>query len=248
MKDFFTYKNYKNFLKHMQNISKITTLANWSGGNCIILRHDVDFDIKAAYNLSQIEKRYGIESTYFIRITGPYYNPLFKENRKMLGEMANDNFELGLHFDPTVYNTKFDDDLKEKAEFEVKVLESITLHEVESISLHNPSVHGQYLLFDGYKNGYDTRIFSDDSYLSDSRMSFRGKDPYEFVKNAKNRPVQITLHPIHYSEDGGNYLDIFTDYFSDLINNFDKRLRINSTYSSLIANEKLIDYLCKKKT
>ena len=69
-----------------------------------------------------------------------------------------------------------------------------------------------------------------------------------FVKTAKIKPIQIALHPEHYSENGGNYIEILVSLFSDTINRFDHNFRANNTYSSLIKNERLIDYIGKIKT
>ena len=244
-KYFFTYKNLKEFLCYMKTISRVTSLANWDGGNTIILRHDIDVDIKRAYNLSLIEEECDIESTFFVMVTSPLYNPLSSENQKMLLEMANNGFEIGLHFDPLIYGNISLNKLKSKVDMEAKILESICNHKVTSVSLHNPSIHGQFPIFDGYRNAYHKDIFSDDVYLSDSCMNFRDKNPFEFVKRSKNQPIQILLHPIHYTEEGNNYIAIFCDYILEMTEYIDTNLRANSTYSSLIGNEKLIDYFIR---
>lgn len=195
----FTYKNLKEFLCYIKTISKVTSLTNWDGSNAIILRHDVDFDIKAAYNLSLIENECGVESTFFIMTTCHFYNPLSSANREMISKMANNGFEIGLHFDPIIYDDISVNELKSKVDMEAKILESIVNQEVKSISLHNPSVNGQFPLFEGYKNAYHKDIFSDNAYMSDSCMNFRGKNPFEFVKKSKKQPIQILLHPTHYT-------------------------------------------------
>jgi hypothetical protein len=76
-------------------------------------------------------------------------------------------------------------------------------------------------------------------------MNFRDKNPFEFVKRSKNQPIQILLHPIHYTEEGNNYIAIFCDYILEMTEYIDTNLRANSTYSSLIGNEKLIDYFIR---
>ena len=58
-------------------------------------------------------------------------------------------------------------------------------------------------------DAYDKKIFSDEYYLSDSRMDFRGKNPYTFAERVKKHPIQILLHPIHYTKKGLKYPDIF---------------------------------------
>lgn len=243
---FFRYESFKEFIIYMKGITKIVSFSNWDNHNCIILRHDVDFDLRAAYNLSLIEKECGVESTLFIMATSATYNPLSARNRQMLSEMANNGFEIGLHFDPTVYGGIPSNELKRKVDMEAKILESITNQKIKSISLHNPSVHGQYPLFKGYINAYDKDFFSDESYMSDSCMDFRGKDPFEFVSKAKEKPIQILLHPLHYTENGEDYIGIFTNYILGLTDLIDNNFMVNPTYSSLVGDRKLIDYILEK--
>jgi hypothetical protein len=242
----FRYEELKEFLQYMKRISKVTSLANWDGSNAIILRHDVDLDVRAAYILSLIEKECGVVSTFFIMATCHTYNPLSLANRKMLSKMANNGFEIGLHFDPTIYGNISVNELKSKVDMEAKILESIVNQEVKSISLHNPSVNGQFPLFEGYKNAYHKDIFSDNAYMSDSCMNFRGKNPFEFVKKSKKQPIQILLHPTHYTENGGNYLDIFASFILNLTESIDKNFKVNSTYLSLIGDEMLIDLIIRR--
>jgi hypothetical protein len=244
--EFFKYEKLKEFLQYMKSISKVTSLANWDGSNAIILRHDLDFDIRAAYNLSLIEKECGVESTFFIMTTCHTYNPLSLENRKMLSEMADNGFEIGLHFDPTVYGGISINELKSRVDMEIKILESIVNREVKSISLHNPSVNGQFPLFEGYKNAYSKDIFSDEVYMSDSCMNFRGKSPFEFIKRAKKTTIQILLHPLHYTKMGGSFLDIFASFVLNLSEMIDNNFKVNSTYLSLIRDEMLIDLIIRR--
>ncbi len=246
MISFFKYEELKKFFNYIKNIAKVTSLGNWDGEKGILLRHDVDLDIKAAYRLSLIEKECGIESTFFIMITCPTYNPLSLENRKMLSEMVNNDFEIGLHFNPDIYGNISLNELKEKVDVEAKILKSIVNQDIISISLHNPSIDGRYPIFEDYKNAYNKEIFSDDAYLSDSCMNFRAKNPFEFVKKAKKMPIQVLLHPAHYTENGDNYLDIFADFALNFINDVDKNFRVISTYLSLIKNENLIDFIKRR--
>jgi hypothetical protein len=244
---FFKYNDYIKFMHHMKNVGKIVPLGEWDFSNAIILRHDVDFDIEAAYQLALIEFDCGIRSTFFILTTCYTYNPCSAINREKLKKMADMGFEIGLHFDPTIYDGVCTKTLEQYVAKEADILTSISQKPVKSISLHNPSVHGQYPLFEGYCNAYSNRIFSDSCYLSDSRMDFRGKNPYEFVLNVTKHPVQLLLHPMHYSEEGYTYPDIFYQRLRAYINAIDQGYRINnSSYLKLMTTD-LFTYIVKKR-
>lgn len=232
----------------MKGLGKILPFVEWDhSSNAIILRHDVDFDIEAAYQLALIEAECDIRSTFFFLTTCHTYNPLSSTNQKKLREMQKMGFEIGLHFDPTVYGDVSGRKLKEFVDKEADILTSITSAPVNSISLHNPSVHGQYPLFEGYCNAYDPKFFSDKSYLSDSRMDFRGKNPYEFVERVKEHPIQILLHPLHYSEHSSSYPEIFCEHIKNYANDIHNEFTINSTYSNQISQTDLFAFLVNRE-
>lgn len=234
--------------KHdFKSVGKVVPLKDWDYSNAIILRHDVDLDIMAAHRLALIEKENGVRSTFFILTTCMTYNPLSAENRGMLSEMSEWGFEIGLHFDPMLYAGCGREQLKEKVDMEAQILTSVTDKSVYSISLHNPSVHGQYPIFEKYRNAYDKRIFSDRCYLSDSCMDFRGKDPYEFAEQVKDFPLQILLHPLHYSEHKEKYPDIICKVLHKYIDGVDQAMRVNRAYAKAMSTTDLFAYIIQRE-
>ena len=232
----FKYSNLRKFFHYLKEHHKVIPLRDWNGSNRTILRHDVDFDIKPAYDLAMIENEYEIRSTFFIMTTTNTYNPMTMENRTMLKEMSSLGFEIGLHFDPLIYGETTRDELTERVEDEAAILSSITNEEVRSISLHNPSVHNNYILFEGYMNAYDKRIFSPDRYISDSRMIF-SKDIFQFLEKAETSTIQVLLHPLHYSKEGKDYSEIFNQFVHDFVGKIDTNFRVKSTYANLIKKD-----------
>jgi hypothetical protein len=246
----FTYESYSHFIKYAKNIAPIVSLNEFNCLNYktgIILRHDVDIDILPAYKLAKIESNIGIRSTFFVLTTAHTYNPLSPTNRRLLNEIKKDGFEIGLHFDPTVYGDISHAEMFDKVRFECKILEDIIGEPIKSLSLHNPSIHGKYPVFDEYYNAYSPDIFSDSVYMSDSCMNFRGKNPYEFVKRAKEMPIQMVFHPIHWSEENSSYIDIFRDYTHGIVDYMDEYFRLNQKYKDTIKDEKLWDVLLENK-
>lgn len=109
--------------------------------------------------------------------------------------------------------------------------------------MHNPSVHGQYPIFDGCINAYDPKLFSDKNYISDSRFSFQGKNRFKFLENINNGMIQILLHPMHYSELGSGYDRILTDTFVRYMNNVHNTFKVNATYAEQVGDDFLVAFL-----
>ena len=231
----FAYEKYKTFLKHTKTIGRIVPLGEYDGSRTLILRHDIDLDIKPAYRLSRIESDCGVKSSYFFLLTSDTYNVFSAENKMMIRQMASDGFEIGLHFDPSVYPNADSQKLHNHVEKEIEILSDLAQCEVKSISLHNPSLSGEYPLFEGWLNAYDPEIFAPDRYLSDSRMEFQ-QDPYQFVEKLKIQTLQLLLHPMHFSETGNGYPDIFTEYLKDTSSRLDRIFSVNSTYKNTIGD------------
>ncbi|MBD3387400.1 MAG: hypothetical protein GF416_00415 [Candidatus Altiarchaeales archaeon] len=241
--DFFKYEKLRDFIEHMKNTSEVTSLDGWDGNNAIVLRHDVDFNMRSARRLFLIERECNVTSSFFIMVNCPLYNALSSENQSIIREISSAGFEVGVHFDPSQYPGHDNQALAEKLDYEAGLLESITGERPTSVSLHNPSVGGEYPLFDGYRNAYDDRIFSDDLYLSDTHMCFHGKDPYEFVKGARENTIQVSLHPFHYTANGDAYHVLFSKLLLDYADVMDGYLSSNPLYCSLRDGKKLADKL-----
>lgn len=239
----FDYNNYKNILVSMKKIGKIYTFESikHTCTSGFILRHDVDFDIEKAYKMFLIEKELNVKSTYFILTTSDLYNINSKENRKMLKDMHESGFEIGLHFDPTIYGDISLKEMSESVKREVAIIENIINDSVKSISLHNPSIHNQYPEFKGYKNAYSTEFFNKEYYISDSCKDFRGKDIYKFIEKGKENILQVLFHPIHFSENEETYITSFNKIIEEKIEKFDNSMIVNKTYKRELGNKKVID-------
>lgn len=234
MKMIFAYDSLRDFFQHLKKLGPTELFKDWDGSKCFLLRHDVDFDIGPAYELAKIEAQEGVRSTFFILTTCRTYNVLQADNRERLRNITRLGHEVGLHFDPTLYGKA---DLQDAVEKETEVLSFALGKKVRSISLHNPSIHNQYPLFDGYVNAYDPSLFSDENYISDSCYSFRNKDPFEFVKGINKQMVQILLHPIHYSNQGDGYKGVIIRSLERHMNEVHEEFLSNHTYREEIEGD-----------
>lgn len=200
--------------------------------NGVINRHDVDFSLDLAYKLSRYEVKYNIKATYYLLITSDLYNIFSKENRRLIEQMISDGFEIGLHFDPTVYGNLDENLLLEKMNEEINLIEKIFKIKIVSYSMHNPSLSGQYLENKRLINAYNSDIFSTDCYLSDSSFSFRGKEPLTFLQGSKDKLIQFLTHPVHLFS--GMQIS-YEKPMNIIINNYYKKLNliwsVNEVYS-----------------
>ena len=243
MSNIFKYSELKVFFNKAKEYGKVTSFEKMSGDKGIILRHDIDYDVNAAHRLFQLERECDVHSTLFFLTSCPTYNINSSKSRKMIREMSDDNFEIGLHFDPTLYPETAFEELEEKAVFEASIIEFITGKPVKTISTHNPSIHGKYPIFKNFRNAYDPVYFQAENYMSDSRMNFRDKIPFDFIAKAEQNWIQVLLHPIHYSENGGNYLSVISEFIDKYIDNLHEDSSVNSKYIKDLEGKSLREIL-----
>jgi hypothetical protein len=181
--------------------------------------------------LAEVELTADVRSSFFFLTTSDTYNVASARNRAMLRELCASGFEIGLHFDPTLYDMENPDTLQRAVQHEALVLGDAAGYPVTSVSLHNPSGHGRYPLFDGFLNAYDPRIFGPDKYLSDSRMCF-ARDVWDFLKAGETGVIQLLLHPLHYQERDAQYPAPMVEYIERLTSVVHEIFWVNSEYRS----------------
>ncbi len=87
----------------------------------MIIRHDIDADIKKALDMAEFEKERGVRVAYFVLVSNGFYNIFTKENEEMLKEICHYGHEIGLPFDEMKYG--IEDDLIQCMEKENELLE-----------------------------------------------------------------------------------------------------------------------------
>lgn len=233
--EIFSYNGILTTLTHLNLHFGLLRLGDWDGRDGIILRHDVDLDVRAALDLAEIEAASGILGTYFFLTTSENYNILASSNQTLIRKIMSLGFEIGLHFDPALYPGENGEGLATQAKREAKIIEDVTHSPVVSVSLHNPSVMGEYPIFPGWKNAYDAEIFNKDIYLSDSRMNFTSR-PVEFFARSPDKIRQLLLHPMNYSKSGAGYPAPFVRHLGRVASSLDEIFSVNSRYREKVPH------------
>ena len=139
----FTYSAYKNLISLLKNFEyHIANYDNYKQfNNCVILRHDIDYDLDKALEFAEFENKLGVNSTYFVLLTSDFYNLFSKKSKEILLSIASMGHSIGLHFDELNYQDIFGntEKIKNKIISESKLLEEVIQRPVKSVSMHRPS-------------------------------------------------------------------------------------------------------------
>ena len=223
----FDYKELEKLYEKIITLGNTKTFSEINRNNSFFIRHDIDFDLDKALVMANIENKIGVKSTFFIMVTCEYYNVLSVNSKKVINQIKSLGHEIGIHFDPSICN-----DYEKEFFDEVSVLENIIGKKISSVSLHNPSAHGIYPLFENFNNSYFEPFYTEEFYISDSCFDFRGKDISSFVEKIKENSIQVLIHPIHFSVNGGKeYIPILNEMIKNRTEKMINHLKRNKSFN-----------------
>lgn len=201
----FTYESYETMLKKLMDRGYVfRDYQNWNEAEkTVILRHDIDFSLKKAVYLSEIEKKMEVGgATYFVLLATDFYNICSKESREYIEKIIDNGGKIGLHFDETQYIISSEEKMKECVYKERDILEKITGLPVNVVSMHRPSenILSSNIEFEGIINSYSDMYFKKMKYLSDSRRHWR--ENINMIIDEKNyMRLHILTHPFWYNNE-----------------------------------------------
>ena len=189
----------------------------------LLLRHDVDFSVPHAYCIAKLEKKLGINSTFFFMLSTNMYNIFSSSNQKLICDIKNMGHKISLHYDPSIHSSLLSF-RKEKETFE-RIFEI----KIDIVSIHRPGVflkkNNQKLL--GISQTYQDKYFKKMRYISDSG----GKDVFNsIVKYLKNKEVvglHLLLHPIWWCEKKNTPTHTLNYWKKKYMDFFTKEIRAN---------------------
>ncbi|MFC1606568.1 hypothetical protein ACFL47_01245 [Candidatus Latescibacterota bacterium] len=167
----------------------------------IIMRHDIDLDLHYALKMAQIEHENDVQSTFFVMLRNPLYNPLAIEHVQIISDMQRMGHTIGLHFDPTFYqgdNTIEFNVLLELIKAEIEILSSIANQKVYFVSFHQPveNLLGRDVIMDGvFESTYNKKYFNDIRYIADSCGRWREESILELIEKNTTQKIQFLSHP-----------------------------------------------------
>lgn len=199
----FTESNYRNIIQKAKKQYKFISYDEINDVNekedCVkvLWRHDVDVSIHQAFKLAKIENEENVKSTFFIQLSCSHYNVFEDEIKKLILNILGLGHQIGVHFDPTIYDINSEEDFERYMSFEKEVLEKLFNTEIKVFSFHNPLE--EHLNLGTYEicnmvNTYSSFIQNEFEYCSDSCGYWRHKRLEDFLEK-KHKKIQVLTHP-----------------------------------------------------
>jgi len=209
----YSFKKINNTLNELELLEKDKLVC--------FLRHDIDFSPVNAARMAALEKQLGICSTYTVLLSGVYYNPFEKHVQKLIKEIKSYGHEVGLHFDPTVYDISDEASLAEHIKKEASALETLVSKPISMFSFHNTtefSMNCRNREYGGLLNAYSNFFHNDVEYTSDSNGYWRFRS-WDELLSENHKVIQVLIHPIWWGPKNG--LPPFETVVKNLIERFD---------------------------
>ena len=150
----FSFEDLRRFYLKINSLGETVQFNEFNGEKKYLIRHDIDWDLKCAFKLAEIENEMGIVSTYFVLLRTDNYNVFSSDSSRILNLIKSLGHEIGLHFDASLYADNFNFYAKKEAE----MLSTVINQEVKSIALHNPSINNLYPEFPSFNDAYSKNI------------------------------------------------------------------------------------------
>ena len=197
------------------------------------LRHDVDISPRNARVLGRLAREQEVTSNFFFQLNAETYNIFSDEVIEIMRELRADGHCVGLHID----QVRFGED-EATIRRTIDWFSSSVLAVDHVVSFHRPSETALGKHYTAFHNAYDSRFFSPESYLSDSRRSIAFLPTLaDWV--ASGRPhIQLLLHPEWWAGINDD-LGVWMELRARRQNELERYLMINcrKVFSNVIAAE-----------
>lgn len=251
----FSYDDYKEIIRIIQSTGQAMGYEEaLRRDEFVIMRHDVEYSVERAYELSKVESSMDFCSTWFFQWTNNSYNILSRRHQDMIRDMKERGHHIGLHF---ALNGLTDmREVRRQIAKEMRILSDMFGYEITQFSVHRPSaaVLAENIKLPNILNAYqdDFFTFAPDvtpdtplkvKYMSDANHIWRYGYPDE--KNITGfSKVQILTHPFAWSEKGydnrDNYATLIQEKYREMIESIDNECKDFCEYKEEFMGAKLI--------
>ena len=236
----FSYEDYRDIIRIIKESGRYCGYkAALERDSFVIMRHDVEYSVERAYELSKVEESMDFTSNFFFQWTNNSYNLLSKKNTDMIRDMHERGQNIGLHF---ALNGMTDiQQIRLQILKEMDILSDMFGFTVDTFSIHRPSkdVLRENIKLPEILNAYQDEFFTfaedinentpvEVKYMSDANHIWRYGYP-DRDNILGNDKVQILVHPFGWTKKGydnfENYKTLVHEKETELIDSIDRECK-----------------------
>lgn len=194
---YFTPESYRGILSRALDLGyRLTPFRDFGeagdGRPVVLLRHDLDHDLRSALTIGELEAGLGVGSTFFVQTACEFYNLLAPESRRIVRRLADLGHEIGLHYEARRY---VGPEGERNLVADLRLLEDLAGHPIVSAAQHIPIDDGVVNLKPHVRHeAYEPRFMTAPmTYISDSLMAWRQATPHDLLDQRAS--FQLLTHP-----------------------------------------------------
>jgi peptidoglycan/xylan/chitin deacetylase (PgdA/CDA1 family) len=196
----FTEAGYRELLLLARSSYRFARFGDGGADRHVLWRHDIDISVNRAVRLAEIEAEQGVTATYFLRLRSPFYNLLNQEMLQLVDRIVALGHDIGLHFDPSRYESGLSRRALEAAiggESELLAREfgaaprAVSFHDVSALT--EPVPDDERLC--GLVNTYSGQLRDGYGYVSDSNGIWLYRRLRDVLEAAAEDRLQVLTHP-----------------------------------------------------
>jgi len=252
----FSYDDYKEIIRIMKSTGNYTDYKHaLTRDKFVLMRHDVEYSVERAYQLSKVEESMDFTSTFFFQWTNNNYNILSRRNMDMIKDMHERGQTIGLHF---ALNGLTDMDvIKKQIVKEINMFSEMAGFTIDIFSFHRPSkdVLRENIKLPGIINAYQDDFFTfaeevtpdtkvNVKYMSDANHIWRYGYPDEANITGYDK-VQVLVHPFAWHKNGydnfDNYVALVEEKYETMIESIDAECKDFGEYKEWFLNRTKLD-------
>jgi len=199
----------------------------------VYLRHDIDYSPEKALELAKIENQNEVVSTFFVRLSCPFYNIFDSKYSKLMGEITSLGHALGLHFEGGISLNLTKEKIEENVCRQLVLLKHF-FNIKEIVSFHQPPELVLNKEFIGFISAYEPKFFTTIEYISDSKGRWKHGCICSLLSSCNSKKnIHLLTHPIWWGrgeedlKDINKYLELYL------------KERLNYLNESLIKDNKV---------
>lgn len=251
----FSFEDYREIIRYIKQTGQYVPSYGAALGKekFILMRHDVEYSVKRAYDLARVESSMDFTSTFFFQWTNNSYNILSRRNLDMVRDMHERGERIGLHF---ALNGMTDMELvRKQITREMYMLSEMLGFEITEFSIHRPSpdVLRENIKLPNIINAYqdDFFTFADKitsdiqlgvKYLSDANHIWRYGYPSKETIFGYDK-IQILTHPFAWTKQGydnfDNYKRLVQEKYEELVDSVDAESRDFGEYRDWFIDKRV---------
>jgi len=204
------------------------------GGRRIYLRHDVDYSLRMAVELAEVNHSMGVHGTFCLLLRSQVYNLLSDWAIEYAGKIRGLGQHLAFHCTVPSTVPASDQELARQVLTDFETVRRY-LPEVEpAFSWHNPTPglveRGQHFEVPGLLNLYGPRFVKDIAYYSDSNMRYSATRFEEIIGQNDDAALHLLFHPFNWIGGGSTMLEVFAATWKYIIREREQEIKLNHSY------------------